>query len=66
MYAVYPETINKYAKGQHNRINQGRNMFYEISEMQSPDKLDNMILDDFQEGKVYGKFSEIINTIKGL
>lgn len=39
MKAVYPQTINKYAKGKHERANKGIDMFAEISEMDDPEGL---------------------------
>ena len=44
MYAVYPQTINKYAKGQHERINYGIDMFSAISEMTDPEELKLLVL----------------------
>ena len=44
MNAVYPQTINKYAKGQHERANYGINMFSEISEMSDPEELKLLVL----------------------
>lgn len=39
MKAVYPQSINKYAKGQHERANYGINMFAEVGEMDDPEEL---------------------------
>ena len=39
MHAVYPQTINKYSMGQHERINYGIDMFTKISEMTDPEEL---------------------------
>lgn len=44
MNAVYPQTINKYAKGQHERINYGMDMFSTISEMTDPEELKLLVL----------------------
>lgn len=44
MNAVYPQTINKYAKGQHERANHGINMFAAISEMDDPEGLKLLVL----------------------
>ena len=44
MNAVYPQTINKYSKGQHERANYGINMFSEISEMSDPEELKLLVL----------------------
>ncbi len=51
MHSVYPETINKYALGNHERINYGIKMFNLIAEMQSPEELDSIILDKIQNIK---------------
>lgn len=39
MDAVYPQTINKYALGEHERINYGLRLFAEISEMNDGEEL---------------------------
>lgn len=39
MYAVYPQTINKYANGEHDRANEGMKIFSLISEMTEPEEL---------------------------
>lgn len=44
MHAVYPQTINKYAIGQHERINYGIDMFSAISEMTDPEELKLLVL----------------------
>lgn len=44
MHAVYPQTINKYANGQHERTNYGLNIFSLISEMAEPDELKLLVL----------------------
>lgn len=44
MNAVYPQTINKYAKGQHERANYGMDMFSAISEMTDPEGLKLLVL----------------------
>jgi hypothetical protein len=44
MHAVYPQTINKYAIGQHERINCGMDIFSIISEMADPEELKMIVL----------------------
>lgn len=44
MNAVYPQTINRYAKGQHERANYGIDMFSAISEMTDPEELKLLVL----------------------
>ena len=43
MTAIYPETINKYARGNHERINYGMGIFTKISEMNAPEELELII-----------------------
>jgi len=45
MYAVYPQTINKYALGGHERVNKGLDLFAEISEMNSGEELKLIVLE---------------------
>lgn len=64
MYAVYKETIDKYARGKHERINHGINLFSKISEMENPndikmiqfEKIKNIKTDSFNE--IYEKINE--------
>lgn len=44
MKAVYKQSVNKYARGNGN-INNGINMFMEISEMNTPEELDSILLE---------------------
>lgn len=44
MKLVYPQTINRYAKGQHERANYGIDMFSAISEMADPEELKLLVL----------------------
>lgn len=44
MKLVYPQTINRYAKGQHERVNYGIEMFSAISEMADPEELKLFVL----------------------
>lgn len=44
MNAVYPQTINRYAKGQHERANYGIDMFSAINEMMEPEDLKLLVL----------------------
>lgn len=45
MNAVYPQTVNKYAKGQHERANYGLDMFCAISEMADPEGLKLLVFE---------------------
>lgn len=44
MYAVYPQTINKYAIGEHDRVNKKVDIFSSISEMSDPNELQQVVL----------------------
>jgi len=44
MFAVYPETINKYANGLHERLNYKLDIFAKISEMSIPDEIQLIVL----------------------
>ena len=43
------QTVNNYALKGHDRINSGLKLFERMSEMQSPDEMDDIILDDVLE-----------------
>jgi hypothetical protein len=45
MTAVYPQTINKYAQGKHERLNKGLDLFAKISEMNDPEELKLLVLE---------------------
>ena len=45
MNAVYPRTINKYAQGGHERVNEGVGLFSEISEMNNAEELKLIVLE---------------------
>ena len=49
MMAVYPETINKYASGKHERINEGLDLFAMLSEMHEPEELNLIIFEKINE-----------------
>lgn len=49
MKVVYPQTINKYACGQHERINLGKDLFSKMSEMNEPQELKSVILESVDE-----------------
>ncbi len=46
MNAVYLQTINKYAKGHHDRANSGMDIFAKISEMNDPEELKLYIFEE--------------------
>lgn len=45
MNAVYPQTINKYARGEHERANEGLDLFSVISEMNNAEELKLIVLE---------------------
>ena len=53
MSSVYRESINKYARGLHERINEGINIFEKISEMISPEELELILLDEIPKDEKY-------------
>lgn len=55
MNAVYQQTINNYAKGQHERANYGIDMFSAISEMTDPEELKLLVL---KQPDIYGNNKE--------
>lgn len=60
MYAVYPQTINKYATGLHERVNEELAMFSIISEMQNPEDLKLIVLEKPEiRGNNEEKYKEI-------
>ena len=67
MYAVYPETINKYALNLHERLIQDTNLFYKISEMQTPIELETIILKNIDESMLENykttKYKSLYNMI---
>ena len=65
MHAVYPETINKYALGKHERLNERLNLFSEINDMHDVDEI--KLLDIKQPVPVDGnlaKYKAIVNKIE--
>lgn len=52
MIAVYPETINNYALGRHDRVNNGIDIFAKISEMIEPEEVNLIILDKLNQEQV--------------
>ena len=56
MHSVYKETVNKYALGRLERVNYNLNLFNRIAEMQNPEELENIILENIEK--------EDLNTYK--
>lgn len=67
MTAVYQETINKYASGKHERINEGLDLFARISEMHDPEELHLIIFEKIDETKMkidLNKYSKVWEFLK--
>lgn len=65
MWAVYPQTINKYARGQHGRVNEGKDLFTLLSEMVDPQELKTVILDRVNESDIQNRrYKEIYKLIE--
>ena len=62
MHSVYIETINKYALGNHDRID-NENLFEKIAQMQKPQELDNIILN--KPDKIEETYKEISEKLFG-
>lgn len=71
MYSVYPETINRYAIGRHDRINEGLDIFTIISEMQEPEELNLIIFERINKQKIkvglnkYKKVWDYLREVNG-
>lgn len=64
MNAVYPQTVNKYARGYHERINTGLDLFAKISEMVEPEELQLIILERPEvDDNTIKKYQEIYNNL---
>ncbi|WP_133014827.1 DUF262 domain-containing protein [Clostridium cuniculi] len=63
MAAIYPETINKYAIGKHEKINEGIDIFTKISEMNAPEELELIIFKRVDKTEItknnWGKYEHI-------
>ncbi|AND79231.1 DUF262 domain-containing protein [Streptococcus pantholopis] len=64
MKAVYPQTINKYAQGKHERINTGKFVFSLLSEMTDPQELKTVIWDRVELDNQNSKYKEIYELMK--
>ncbi|MFC4409009.1 DUF262 domain-containing protein [Chungangia koreensis] len=63
MDAVYPQTINKYARGEHERVNYGLRLFSEISEMSNGEELKLIVL---EQPKIENKNKEKYKAVYDL
>ncbi|MBC7086864.1 MAG: DUF262 domain-containing protein [Tissierellales bacterium] len=63
MDAVYPQTINKYARGEHERVNHGLSLFSEISEMNNAEELKLIVL---EQPKIVNKNKEKYKDVYDL
>ena len=69
MKAIYPQTINKYAIGQHDRINLGKDVFSMMSEMNDPQELKSIFLESVDvsdlQSNSYKSIYELIKQWNG-
>lgn len=64
MDAVYPQTINKYARGEHERVNYGLRLFSEISEMNNGEELKLIVLEQPKiENKNKEKYKDVYDLL---
>ncbi|MEQ3517137.1 GmrSD restriction endonuclease domain-containing protein [Enterococcus cecorum] len=65
MKAIYPQTVNKYAIGQHDRINLGKDLFSIMSEMNDPQELKSIFLESVEESDLQSSsYKAIYELIK--
>lgn len=65
MRAVYPQTINKYARGQHKRINTGKDVFNLLSEMTNPQELKVLVWDSINAADIQkDRYKEVYKLMK--
>lgn len=63
MQAVYQESINKYALGKSNRINENLNIFESVSQMIEARELDSIVLHKIKSENLNNKYKDIYNFI---
>ena len=61
--AVYRESVNNYAMGKSDWVNEGRNMFSLIADMQEPIELDTIVLDCIKENDRNDKYSNLYEVL---
>lgn len=65
MKAVYTQTINKYARGKHDRINEGKDLFALLSEMVDPRELKAVVLERVDESEIQNnRYKEVYELMK--
>lgn len=67
MIMVYQETVNNYASGKNDRINEGLDLFSRISEMQEPEELNLIIFEKVDETKAknnLNKYEKIWDSLR--
>lgn len=64
MKAVYKTSLNNYARG-NGRINNGLNMFAVISEMNTPEELDSILLESVEDREYNEKYKYIVENVFG-
>ncbi|MDZ5473284.1 DUF262 domain-containing protein [Bacillus sp. 31A1R] len=66
MTLVYQETVNKYASGKHERINEGLDLFARLSEMHDPEELNLIIFEKMDDTKASNNISKYPKVWKSL
>lgn len=61
MKSVYIETINNYARGNHERINYGKNIFEFINGMLSPKEIDDFLIEEIENLNQNSKYESVLN-----
>lgn len=61
--AVYRESVNNYAMGKSKWVNEGKNMFSLIADMQEPIELDTMVLECIKENDRNDKYSNLYEAL---
>ena len=61
--AIYRESVNNYALGKSKWVNEGRNMFSLIADMQEPIELDTMVLECIKENDRNDKYSNLYEAL---
>lgn len=61
--SVYRESVNNYAMGKSDWVNEGKNMFSLIADMQEPIELDKIVLDCIKENDRNDKYSNLYEVL---
>jgi len=61
--AIYRESVNNYALGKSKWVNEGRNMFSLIADMQEPIELDTIDLECIKENDKNDKYEKLYTLL---